>query len=393
MWGTTTTLLEGIDSVEISTIRELFELSSKVQGSINLTLGEPDYDTPQHIKEAARKALDEGYTHYTPSIGYLDLREAISKKFKRENGFESDPETEVIVTPGATQGILLSIASIAKPGTEILIPTPAFVAYEAAAKLAGVVPKFLPTSESNDFKLNFDELEKNISKKTVALVLNSPCNPTGTVYSRTELENLAKIAVEHNLYILSDEVYEKFVYEGQHFSVASLEGLSKQVITINSLSKTHAMTGWRIGFLAAPSELASRMLKLQMYSAVCPSAFCQRAALAALEGSQNHVETMIKDYSERRELLRKTLGHLDQITFPFPKGAFYAFINVSGTGLKSREFAVELLQNAGVAVAPGHGFGPPGELYVRISFAARRDLLEEGLKKISNFVSSHKSRE
>jgi len=368
--------------VEVSGIRRLFELASKMGDVINLGIGEPDFDTPENIKEAAKRALDEDFTHYTANVGIPELREAIAEKLRRENGIDVDPKSEIMVTSGATQALTMAIFAILNEGEELLIPSPTFVSYSAAALFAGGVPVEVETKEEENFKVNVEELERHVSDRTKAIVISTPNNPTGSILTRRNLEEIAGFAVEHDLIVISDEVYEKIIYEEPHFSIASLEGMKERTITVNAFSKTYAMTGWRLGYVAAPQPIIREMVKLQMYTAVCASSFSQKAAVEALKGPQDSVEKMRREYARRRELVYRRLSEMPKLSVLKPKGAFYIFPNIKATGMTSEEFSGYLLREARVATVPGRAFGKYGEGYIRISYAASYEKLEEAMDRI-----------
>ncbi|RLI15681.1 MAG: pyridoxal phosphate-dependent aminotransferase [Candidatus Hecatellales archaeon] len=373
--------------IKVSGIRKLFELASKMEDVINLGLGEPDFNTPEYIKEAAKRALDENFTHYTPNIGIPELREAIAEKLKRENRVDVNPESEVMVTNGATQALTLSILAILNEGDEVLIPSPTFVSYGAAVIFAGGVPVEVETREDEEFRVNVDELERHVSGKTKALIISTPNNPTGSILTRGNLEELADFAVKHDLIVISDEVYEKIVYEEPHCSIASLNGMKERTITVNAFSKTYAMTGWRLGYLAAPEQIVSEIVKLQMYTAVCATSFAQKAAVEALRGPQSFVEEMRREYARRRELVYSRLNDMPKISAIKPKGAFYVFPNIKATEMVSEKFSSYLIREARVATVPGRAFGRYGEGYIRISYAASYEKLEEAMDRISEALN------
>ncbi|WP_297556355.1 pyridoxal phosphate-dependent aminotransferase, partial [Thermococcus sp.] len=281
-------LSDRLDVVNPSEIRKLFDLAAGIENVISLGIGEPDFDTPEHIKEYAKEALDKGYTHYGPNAGLPMLREAIARKLKKQNSIEADPKSEIMVLVGANQAFLMGLATFLKDGEEVLIPSPMFVSYAPAVILAGGKPVEVPTHEENEFRLSVDDLEKNVTDKTRALIINTPNNPTGAVLTKKDLEEIADFAVEHDLIVLSDEVYEHFVYDGvKNHSIASLDGMFERTITINGFSKTFAMTGWRLGFVTAPSWIIEKMTRFQMYNATCPVTFVQYAAAKALEDERS----------------------------------------------------------------------------------------------------------
>jgi len=383
-------IAEVLEKIPVSGIRRLFELASKMPEVINLGIGEPDFDTPEHIKKAAVKALEEGYTHYTSNAGLPELREAIAKKLKRDNGIDASIN-EIIVTVGGEQALASAIFTLIKPGNEVLIPSPAFVAYRPLIQMAGGVPIEVPVKEDNEFCPVVDDLRKYVTERTKALIINTPCNPTGAVYSRKLLEEIADFAVEHDLIVISDEAYEKIVFEGEHVSIASLNGMKDRVVSIFTFSKTYAMTGWRLGYAVARKDIIDKMVKLNMYIVACPVAFVQRAALTALEGPQNCVQEMVSEYRRRIDLVYRRLREMPDVMVVKPKGTFYIFPNISRYG-KSEKVAEQLLYSAKVAVVPGSAFGRYGEGYLRISCATSYEKLAEAMDRIEKWMKTYGSR-
>ena len=385
-------LSDRLDMVNPSEIRKLFDLAQGIEGLISLGIGEPDFDTPEHIKEYAKEALDKGLTHYSPNVGILELREAVAEKFKRDNGIEADPKTQIMITVGTNQQILMGLATFLKDNEEVLIPSPMFVSYAPAVVLAGGKPVEVPTYEENEFRLTVEELEKYVTPKTRALIINTPNNPTGAVLAKKDLEEIANFAVEHDLMILSDEVYEYFVYDGvKNYSIASLDGMFERTITMNGFSKTFAMTGWRLGFLTAPEWVVEEMVRFQMYNSTCPVTFIQYAAAKALkdERSWKAVEEMRREYERRRNLVWRRLNEMGLPTVK-PKGAFYIFPRIKDTGLMSKEFSELMIKEAKVVLVPGSAFGEAGEGYVRISYATAYKKLEEAMDRMEKVLKEKK---
>ncbi|GAB6102248.1 pyridoxal phosphate-dependent aminotransferase [Thermococcus atlanticus] len=385
-------LSDRLSLVNPSEIRKLFDLAQGVEGLISLGIGEPDFDTPEHIREYAKEALDRGMTHYSPNAGIMMLREALAWKLKKQNGIEANPKTQIMVTVGANQALLMGLATFLRDGEEVLIPGPMFVSYAPAVILAGGKPVEVPTYEENEFRLSVEDLEKHVTEKTRALIINTPNNPTGAVLTRKDLEEIGNFAVEHDLIVFSDEVYEHFVYDGaRNHSIASLDGMFERTITINGFSKTFAMTGWRLGFVAAPEWIIERMTRFQMYNATCPVTFAQYAAAKALkdERSWKAVEEMRKEYERRRNLVWKRLNEMGLPTLK-PKGAFYIFPRIRDTGLSSKEFSELMLLQAKVAVVPGSAFGSAGEGYIRISYATAYEKLEEAMDRMEKVLREKK---
>jgi len=356
---------ENVAKIDTSGIRKIFEAAGS--DAINLGLGQPDFDTPEHIKAAAIKAINEGFTGYTIGSGIPELREALSLKFKEENGFSVSPQ-EIIVTSGASEALAIALATLLNPGDEVLISNPGFVSYNALTEILNGRAVSVPLAE--DLTMKPEAVLEKITPKTRAIVLNSPSNPTGAVSSRADIKALAEIAEDHNITILSDEVYEYFIYEGEHVSPASY---SDNVITVNATSKSYAMTGWRLGYVAARAEYIGQMLKVHQYIQACANSVAQKAAYAAVTGPKDSVNAMKEEFRKRRDVLVKGLNELG-MECTLPKGAFYAFPKVSD----SAEVASKLISN-GVIVVPGTAFGSEGDGYIRISYAASMKDIEKAL--------------
>lgn len=356
---------ENVAKIDTSGIRKIFEAAGS--DAINLGLGQPDFDTPEHIKAAAIKAINEGFTGYTIGSGIPELREALSLKFKEENGFSVSPQ-EIIVTSGASEALAIALAALLNPGDEVLISNPGFVSYNALTEILNGRAVSVPLAE--DLTMKPEAVLEKITPKTRAIVLNSPSNPTGAVSSRADIKALAEIAEDHNITILSDEVYEYFIYEGEHVSPASY---SDNVITVNATSKSYAMTGWRLGYVAARAEYIGQMLKVHQYIQACANSVAQKAAYAAVTGPKDSVNVMKEEFRKRRDVLVKGLNELG-MECALPKGAFYAFPKVSD----SAEVASKLISN-GVIVVPGTAFGSEGDGYIRISYAASMKDIEKAL--------------
>ncbi len=348
---------------------------------ISFSLGEPDFETPENIKTAAKSALDRGETHYTQGSGILELREAIAAKLRQDNGLDVHA-SDVLVTTGAKQAIFEAICSLIERGDEVLLFDPAWVSYEAMILFSGGVPIRIPVFERDDFVPS--DFQEYITPKTKVLILNSPCNPTGAVYPKGVIERIAQVAEDHELIVLSDEVYEKIIYGATHYSIGSL--IPEQTITINGFSKAYAMTGWRLGYAVAPPSILHNMLKVQQHSVSNATSFVQYAGVEALRGDQHTVNAMIDEFKNRRDLLIKGLAEIG-ITCPCPQGAFYAFPDISqfGTSVEVTEW---LLESAQVAVTPGSAFGPNGDGFVRISYATGRENIAEGLRRIGAAVQA-----
>lgn len=378
-----------VKSIQHSGIRRLFDLAQSTAGVISLGIGEPDYRTPDHIIEAAKKALSQGYTHYTPNAGFLDLRTAIAEKMRRENGIIADPENEVIVTVGGAGAIFLAATVLLNPGDEVLIPDPGFVTYAPCVILAGAKPVSVPVREKDSFRTLPSNVEERVSRKTRCIILNSPQNPTGAVLLEKDLRGLAEIVIENNLSVISDEVYEKLLYDGaKHFSIGSYPEMAERTVTVNSFSKTYAMTGWRVGYAVAPAEIMREMVKIQQNTVANAPAVAQRAALAAIEGPQDFVYEMVREYDRRRRYLVKHLNEMGCFSCASPKGAFYIFPNILKVGLSSMEFAEVLLRVGRVATVPGAAFGRYGEGYLRLCYATPIEKIDQALEGIRKTVGS-----
>jgi len=388
-------IAERAKEVRFSGIRRFHEMAMRqgIKDVKDLSIGEPDFDTPEHIKEAAKKALDEGYTHYTSNRGLSELRELIAEKIWRENRIEADPNSEILITHGASQGLFLAFLATINPGDEVLISDPYYPLYENVIAMAGGKPVRFILHEERNFEADPDEIEKLVTPRTKSIVLNSPNNPTGSVISRKSLESISEMTIKNNILVISDEVYEKFVYDGlQHHSIAALPEMKSRTITINAFSKTYAMTGWRIGYVAASPEIIEQMLKMHVYSGICANAFVQKAAIAALEGPQNCVNKMVSEFKERRDLIVRKLNKISGISCQLPKGAFYVFPNVSALGLPSEDIARFLVQEVGVIIVPGSAFGAHGEGHLRLSYAASRNNIETSMERVKQAVEGKLSK-
>ncbi|HHW03043.1 MAG TPA: aminotransferase class I/II-fold pyridoxal phosphate-dependent enzyme [Thermoanaerobacterales bacterium] len=373
-------------SIEISTIRYFFNMVNQVEGAISLCIGEPDFTTPEHINKAAVKALNEGKTFYTPNAGLLELRQEIAKYLKRRFKLEYKPESEIIVTIGASEAINVAIQTLIEPGDEVLIPQPSFVAYTPCTILAGGQPVFVPTYMEDDFALRADILEKYITPRSKLLVLPYPNNPTGAVMNRQQLEDIAHLVTKHDLIVVSDEIYWDLTYGVEHTAFAGISGMWDRTITVSGLSKSYAMTGWRLGYIAAPEGLAGEILKVHQYSVTCAATMGQYAAIEALRNGDGDIEKMRDEYDKRRIFLFESLRDMGLQCFE-PRGAFYVFPSIEKTGLSSEEFAERLLWEAKVAVVPGSAFGENGRGFVRMAYATSMENLEEAARRIRNFMA------
>jgi len=355
---------------------------------VSLAAGEPDFDTPLHIKAAAIKAINEGFTKYTPSSGMFELRQAISRKFKKDNGLDYTPE-QVVVSNGAKHSINNVFQVLCEKGDEVLIPAPYWLSYPAMVNMAEATPVFVNTKKENNFKLTEKDLESKITKKTKCLVLNSPSNPTGSVYNRDELGMVAKVAVKHKFFVMSDEIYEKLIYGNtKHVSIASLgKDIKDLTITVNGVSKSYSMTGWRIGYAAGPIEIMKAIGSLQSHAASNPASISQRATLAALEESQDCVEKMRVEFAKRRDMMVQGIEAIKNMSCIRPEGAFYLFCDISKLKMGSVSVANRLLDEAKVATIPGEPFG--ADDFIRLSFATGEEKIKKALSRIKEWVEKN----
>ncbi len=370
-------LSDRVSSFPPSGIRKIFELA-KQPGVISLAVGEPDFDTPPHIRAAAKESLDRGETHYSSNLGEDELRKAIAARMNRVGGLKVDPEGEVIVTIGGVEALYLAMQSTLDPGDELLIPDPGFMVYSSQALLCGARPVGYPLRFENRFYPDLAEVESLVTPRTKMMVINSPGNPTGQLYTREIMEQFAALAERHNLLVISDEVYDTIVYDGRAATCfATLPGMKERTITVNSFSKAYAMTGWRLGYAIAHPALIQGMMKVHQVVAACAPTMLQAGALVALEAEQSFIAEMVEEYQARRDLITDLLNKVPGFRCHKPEGAFYAFPDIRGTGMSSVELSEFLLKTAKVGCVPGNSFGPRGEGFVRVSYATAREKLEE----------------
>ncbi|NMB36070.1 MAG: aminotransferase class I/II-fold pyridoxal phosphate-dependent enzyme [Firmicutes bacterium] len=374
-----------------SGIRKFFDLASSMQGVISLGVGEPDFVTPWHIREACVYSLEKGYTSYTPNSGLKELREILVAYLRDKYQLNYDSSREIIVTVGASEAIDIALRAVLNPGDEVIIPEPCFVSYKPCALMAGGTVKVINTKEADQFKLTAAALKKAIAPQTKVLLLSYPNNPTGAVMTGKELLAIAEIVEEKDLLVITDEIYSELTYEGEFVSFASLPGMKKRTILINGFSKAFAMTGWRIGFTAAPEEIAGVMAKIHQYAIMCAPVMAQMAALEALKNGAAEMERMVEQYDQRRHLIVNGLNRIGLPCFK-PEGAFYAFPSIRATSFNSQEFCAKLLQEEKVAVVPGDAFGACGEGYIRCSYAASIGDINEALNRMERFVRRHTGR-
>jgi len=361
-----------VSNINLSEIRKMFEIAG--ENAINLGLGEPDFKTPENIINAANSAMNEGFTHYTSNMGILELREAIANKLKRENGISSSEES-VIVTVGASEAIYMCMQALINPGDEVLIPDPGFLSYAACTKLAEGIPKGIELKMENDLRMTCEDVLESITPKTKAIILNSPSNPVGSVMKKEDIKGIAKIADDNDIYLISDEVYEKIIYDTKHYSPGRY---CENAITINGFSKTYAMTGFRIGYVSANSDIVEELLKVHQYITACASSMVQKAALEALKGPQNSVKSMVSEFKKRRDLVVKRLNGMG-VECPTPQGAFYAFPRVENP----EKFVAEGIEK-GVVMVNGAAFGESGSNHVRLSYATSYNMLEKAMDRLES---------
>jgi len=359
------------------------ELSKSGVKVISFSMGEPDFSTPEHIREAAKKALDDGWTYYTPSEGIWELRMAIAEKCAKENDIPCSYR-DIIVTP-AKHGIFSSIFSTVQKGSEVIVPDPLWVSYLPQIDLAEAKTVFVPLKPENDFRMLPEDINEKINDYTKMIILNSPCNPTGGVLTIDDLKGIADLAIDHDLIVLSDEIYEKIIYGEKHYSIASLPDMFERTITINGFSKAYAMTGWRLGWVVAPPPIFNGIAKIQQHTISCATSFAQVGALEALKGPTEPLEKMVKTFRQRRDYTVKRLNDIEGIHCIKPKGAFYAFFSFD-YDMTSMELAIHLLKKAHVAMTPGSAFGPSGEGFIRMSYANSLENIEEGLYQVEMAV-------
>lgn len=380
-------IADQIASLPKSGIRDFFELVNAMDDVISLGIGEPDFVTPWHIREASIYALEKGHTSYTSNLGLLSLREEISKYVKTNYQIEYRPDKECIVTVGVSEALDLLLRALINPGDEIIYHEPCYVSYAPGIQMAHGVPVAVPTFEKNDFALDPDDLRKAITPKTKAILLNFPCNPTGATMEIEKLREVAKIAIENDLIVISDEIYSELTYEGEHTSIASLPGMKERTVFIHGFSKAYAMTGYRIAYACGPFEIIDAMMKIHQYSMLCAPINGQEAALEALKNGNGPMEMMRDEYKERRNVITRRLNEMGLKCFK-PVGAFYVFPNITSSGLSSSEFAESLLKEQNVAVVPGTAFGECGEGFVRCAYAASLENITKAMDKISVFLKN-----
>lgn len=382
-------LSDRVAGLKPSGIRKFFDIAATMQDVISLGIGEPDFTTPQPIIDAGIRSLSQGETHYTSNHGLLPLRKAVSEHLTNLYGVTYDPDNEIVMTVGVSEALYLTFTAILNPGDEVIIPTPCFVSYQAEVILAGGKAIEVPTNMENNFEPEPQLIEKAITPRTKAIFIGYPNNPTGAVASRETLIEIAKIAEKHNLIVVSDEIYDRLVYNFEHVCFPSLPGMHERTILLGGFSKAYAMTGWRIGYVAAPRSFTDMMVRVHQYSVMSSPTISQYAALEALKVGEPYVQEMRLEYDRRRKLIVSGLNELDLETFE-PKGAFYAFPYIGNTGMDDELFAEKLLREQHVAVVPGRSFGDAGTDFVRCSYATSYEKIQQALERIDIFLKNHR---
>ena len=376
-----------IEGIQPSGIRKFFDVVSEMPDAISLGVGEPDFDTPYSVREEGIYALEKGRTFYTSNAGLKELREEISRYLMRKYSLDYDADNEIMVTVGGSEAIDVALRCMVDPGDEVLIPTPCYVSYLPCAVMADAVPKMIELKAENQFKLTRQELIDSITDKTKILILAFPNNPTGAIMTREELEELVPVIIEHDLFVISDEIYSELTYDNKHCSIASLPGMKERTVTINGFSKAFAMTGWRLGYACAPKEIMKQMIKLHQFAIMCAPTNSQFAAIEALRNCDDDVDRMVEAYNQRRRFLLNSFMEMGIDCFE-PFGAFYVFPSIAKFGMTSEEFANRLLREQKLAVVPGTAFGECGEGFVRISYAYSIENLKQGMDRIRKFIES-----
>ena len=379
---------ERITNVPPSGIRRFFDIAATMENVISLGIGEPDFDTPEPIVQAGIKSLEQGETHYSSNSGLMELRRAIAEHLDKMYGQTYNPASEILVTVGVSEALYLALAGTLDPGDEVIVPEPCFVSYAPEVTFAGGKPVIIPTKVENNFQVTGEEIQEVITPRTKALLIGYPNNPTGAVMSRERLNEIAAIAKQHDLLVISDEIYDRLVYGTEHVCFPSLPGMYSRTILLQGFSKAYAMTGWRIGFIAAPAEILGQLRKVHQYTIMCAPTVSQYAALAALREGEPFVQEMVSEYDRRRRLIVDGLNNVGLDCFE-PQGAFYAFPSIEITGMDDYEFAEKLLHEERVAVVPGSAFGEAGKRFVRCSYATAYEQIEEALERLNSFVRRH----
>jgi aminotransferase len=372
-----------------SGIRKFFDIAATMKDIISLGIGEPDFTTPRPILEAGIHSLQNGETHYTSNHGKLELRQGLAENLLRLYNVKYDPLEEIVATVGVSEALYLAMTAILDPGDEVIIPTPCFVAYQPEVVMAGGVPVEIPSKLENNFEVDPDQVRAALTPRTKVIFVGYPSNPTGAVAERVTLMEIARIAEEHDLLIVSDEIYDRLVYGFKHVCIPALgESIRRRTVLLGGFSKAYAMTGWRIGYAAGPADIIKGMLRIHQYSIMSAPTTAQDAAIEALKSGESHVKEMVAEYDRRRRLIVDGLNRLGLQTFE-PRGAFYAFPNISASGMDDENFCQRLLDEEHVAVVPGNSFGPGGEGFVRACYATAFEKIEEALRRMEKFMSRH----
>jgi len=382
-------LSKRVVNLKPSGIRKFFDIAATMDDVISLGIGEPDFTTPAPILEAGIRSLQNGETHYTSNWGKIELRQAIADNLEKLYGVSYNPENEIIATVGVSEALYLTMTALLNPGEEVIIPTPCFVSYQAEVILAGGVPVEIPARFENNFMVSPDDIRAAITPRTKVIFIGYPSNPTGAVATREVLLEIARIAEQHNLLIVSDEIYDRLVYDFEHVCVPSLdESIKRRTVLLGGFSKDYAMTGWRIGYACGPTELIQGLVRIHQYTIMSAPTTAQDAALEALKSGSQYVDEMVAKYNRRRKLLVSGLNRLGLGTFE-PRGAFYAFPNIQASGMDDETFAETLLKEESVAVVPGNAFGPGGDGFVRACYATSYEKIEEALRRMERFMERH----
>lgn len=376
-----------IESIAPSGIRKFFDIASEMKDAISLGVGEPDFDTPWPVREEGIRTLQKGKTHYTSNSGLKELREEIKNFLNRKYCLQYDPDKEIIITVGGSEAIDIAFRAMLNPGEEVIIPEPSYVSYRPCAVLADGVPVVIPLQEKNEFKLTGEELLAAITPKTKILVLPFPNNPTGAIMNKEELEEIARICIEKDIFVVSDEIYSELTYKNKHCSIASLDGMKERTIVINGFSKSHAMTGWRLGYACGPEIIIRQMLKIHQFAIMCAPTNSQYGAIEALRNGDDDVLAMKAEYDTRRKFMLTRLRGMGLQCFE-PFGAFYIFPNIAKFGLSSDEFAIRFLKEEKVAVVPGTAFGTSGEGFLRMSYASSLKNLKTAMDRLEHFIKT-----
>lgn len=378
-------LSDKIQTIKPSGIRKFFDIVSEMKDAISLGVGEPDFETPWHIRDEGIYALEKGRTFYTSNAGLKDLRAEIGNYLSRTQGINYDPQSEILVTVGGSEAIDIGLRAIINAGDEVIIPQPSYVSYEPCAVLAGATPVIINLKAENEFRLTAEELEEAITDKTKILILPYPNNPTGAIMGREDLEKIAKVVIEKDILVMSDEIYSALTYKGEHVSIAGIEGMKERTILINGFSKAYAMTGWRLGYACGPKEIIKQMTKIHQFAIMCAPTVSQYAAVEALKHGDEDVKKMRQAYNQRRRFLMNAFREMGLKCFE-PYGAFYVFPCIKEFGMTSEEFATRFLEEEHVAAVPGTAFGESGEGFLRISYAYSLPTLKTAMERLNHFV-------